>query len=80
MSREEIFALYRLEIDHADSIVAPTPAEAAPACWPETIFPAYYPQTLGTTVLRVITEARRHAGHLDAVLEAYRRPTLARRN
>ena len=66
---EEIFGLYRQEIDHADAIIASLPADAEPAWWPETIFPGLPPKTLRTTVLHVITETACHAGHLDAVCE-----------
>jgi uncharacterized damage-inducible protein DinB len=66
---EEIFALYRREIDHADAIIASRPAEAQPAWWPETIFPGLPPQKLRTTVLHVITETACRAGHLDVVRE-----------
>ena len=66
---EEIFALYRTEIEHADAIIASTPADAGPAWWPETIFPGLPSQTLRTTLLHVITETACHAGHLDAARE-----------
>jgi Protein of unknown function (DUF664) len=66
---EEIIALYRREIDHADAVIASTPADAGPAWWPETIFPGLPPRPLRTTVLHVITETACHAGHLDAVRE-----------
>ncbi len=66
---EEIFALYRQEIDKADAIIASTPADAGAAWWSDAIFPGMPPQTLRTTLLHVITETACHAGHLDAVRE-----------
>ena len=58
---------YRQEIEHADAIISATTPDAAPAWWPEELFPGFRLHTLRQIVLHVITETACHAGHLDAV-------------
>jgi uncharacterized damage-inducible protein DinB len=65
----EVFELYRDEISRADEIVRARRLDAAPAWWPEEIFPGLPAEPLRETVLHVITETATHAGHLDAVRE-----------
>ena len=60
---------YRQEIEHADAIISATTPDAAPAWWPEELFPGFRLHTLRQIVLHVITETACHAGHLDAVRE-----------
>jgi uncharacterized damage-inducible protein DinB len=60
---------YHQEIAHADSIISATAPDAAPAWWPEDLFPGFRLHTLRQIVLHVITETACHAGHLDAVRE-----------
>ncbi|WP_320064604.1 DinB family protein [Micromonospora sp. RTGN7] len=64
-----VFDLYRREAELADAVIAGTGLDAAPAWWPEGIFPGLPPHALRRTVLHVITETACHAGHLDAVRE-----------
>jgi hypothetical protein len=67
---EDVFALYRDEIAHADAIITGTPLDQAPRQpdphWPE--WGVDFPD-LRTVVLWVIKETATHAGHLDAVRE-----------
>jgi Protein of unknown function (DUF664) len=65
---EDIFDLYRQEIDLADAIIATTSLEAAPAWWPN-FFGEWRPHDLRELVLHVIAETACHAGHLDVVRE-----------
>jgi len=64
-----VFDLYRQEIEIANAIIAATPVDAAPAWWPEELFPDWRLDDLRETLLHVITETACHAGHLDAVRE-----------
>lgn len=69
MPAEAVFDLYRQEIELANAVIAATPLDAAPAWWPDEIFPGLPPRALRATVLHVITETACHAGHLDAARE-----------
>jgi len=75
MSAEAVFGLYRQETELANAIIAATPPDAAPAWWPEEIFPGLPPRPARDTILHVITETACHAGHLDAVRELIDRRT-----
>ena len=50
-------------------IIASTPLDAAPAMWPDELWPNWKLQDLRAAILHVITETACHAGHLDAVRE-----------
>jgi Protein of unknown function (DUF664) len=67
---EDIFALYRDEIAHADAIITGMSLDQPPRQpdphWPE--WGVDFPD-LRTVVLWVIKETATHAGHLDAVRE-----------
>jgi uncharacterized damage-inducible protein DinB len=65
---EDVFGLYRREIDLANAIIAATPLETPPATWPEE-WSGWRLRDLRETLLHVITETACHAGHLDAVRE-----------
>ncbi|MBV9280413.1 MAG: DinB family protein [Chloroflexi bacterium] len=65
---EEVFDLYRREIDGANAIIAATPLDAAPAWWPD-FFGSFRFDTLREVILHEIVETACHAGHLDAVRE-----------
>jgi hypothetical protein len=60
---------YRQEIELANAIIASTPLDAAPAMWPDELWPNWKLQDLRAVILHVITETACHAGHLDAVRE-----------
>jgi uncharacterized damage-inducible protein DinB len=66
---ETVFELYRQEIEIANGIITATSVDAAPAWWPEELFPGGRFDDLRETLLHVITETACHAGHLDAVRE-----------
>jgi hypothetical protein len=68
MTTNDVFALYRKEIELADVIIDATALEQAPANWPER-WPNWRFRDLQETMLHVITETAVHAGHLDAVRE-----------
>jgi hypothetical protein len=68
MPPEEVVALYRDEIDHANAIIRATPLEAAPAHWADH-FGSWRLPDLRAILLHVITETACHAGHLDAARE-----------
>lgn len=69
-SAEDIFALYRAEIERSDAVIAATPLDMPPRqpdeWWREAgiDFP-----DLRYIMLHVIAETACHAGHLDAVRE-----------
>ena len=67
-SAEEIFDLYRDEIEHANAIIAATALESPPRqrdeWWGEWEVPDFR-----FILLHVIAETACHAGHLDAVRE-----------
>jgi len=66
---DEVFALYRSEIELADAIISTTALESAPAWWSSELFPGLPERDLHEIVLSVITETACHAGHLDVVRE-----------
>ncbi len=63
---EAVFAAYRDEIDRANTIIAATRLDAAPAWWPADLFGEWRLDDLRDVLLHVITETACHAGHLDA--------------
>lgn len=65
---EDIFDVYRQEIDLADAIITATSLDTAPAWWP-TFFGDWRLRDLRELFLHVITETACHAGHLDVVRE-----------
>jgi hypothetical protein len=69
VSAAEVFDTYRQEIALANAIITATPLDAAPAWWPEDLFPGGTCLDLRETILHVIAETACHAGHLDAVRE-----------
>jgi uncharacterized damage-inducible protein DinB len=69
MSAESVLARYREAVDHANTIIAATSLDAAPAWWPEELWPNWRLGDLREIILHVITETACHAGHLDAVRE-----------
>jgi hypothetical protein len=69
MSAEQVFAVYRREIELSDAIIEATPLDAAPAWWPEDLFGHWRLNNLGEVMLHMITEVATHAGHLDVVRE-----------
>lgn len=68
MSAEDVFALYREEIDRSNAIIGSHPADAAPAGYPDGWPIRRYPD-LRELIVHVIAETATHAGHLDAVRE-----------
>ena len=65
---EEVFGLYRQEIDDANAVIARTSLDTPPARWPEQ-WQDWRAADLREIMLHVITETACHAGHLDAVRE-----------
>jgi len=65
---EGILALYRDEIDRANTVIRATPLEAAPEQWAEH-FGSWRLPDLRAIILHVIVETACHAGHLDAARE-----------
>lgn len=65
---ENIFDLYRKEIDLANAIIASTPLDTMPAWWPD-FFGEWRLHDLRDVLLHVIAETACHAGHLDVVRE-----------
>jgi hypothetical protein len=65
---EDIFDVYRQEIDLANAIITATPLDTAPAWWPN-FFGDWRLHHLREVILHVITETACHAGHLDVVRE-----------
>jgi uncharacterized damage-inducible protein DinB len=65
---EDVFGLYRREIELANTIIAATPLGTPPATWPDE-WSSWRLRDLRETLLHVITETACHAGHLDAVRE-----------
>lgn len=68
-SPEDVFSLYRTEIEHADRIIASTPLESAPRNWPDDLFGDFRLPDLRAVLLHVIGETACHAGHLDIARE-----------
>ncbi|HEY2576202.1 MAG TPA: DinB family protein [Streptosporangiaceae bacterium] len=69
MSAEAVLSLYREQVKRANAIIAATPLNAAPAWWPEEMWPGWRLDDLREIILHAITETACHAGHLDAVRE-----------
>ncbi len=69
MPADAVFDSYRHEIELANAIMGSTPLDAAPAMWPDELWPNWKLQDLRAVILHVITETACHAGHLDAVRE-----------
>jgi hypothetical protein len=67
-SAEEIFGLYRQEIDRANAVFAGATLEAQPAWWPD-FFGNWRLENVREVILHVIAETACHAGHLDVVRE-----------
>lgn len=69
-SAEEVFNLYRTEIEHANDVITFTPIETPPR-QPDPEWGEWGKQfsTLRSVILHVIVETSVHAGHLDAVRE-----------
>jgi hypothetical protein len=65
---EDIFGLYRQEIERANSIMMTASLNAAPAWWP-SFFGTFRLHTVREIMLHVITETACHAGHADVVRE-----------
>ncbi len=66
---EAVFDSYRREIELANAVITSTPLDAAPARWPDELWPNWKLQDLRAVILHVITETACHAGHLDAARE-----------
>lgn len=66
---EEVFALYRRQIELANEVITAASLDAPPAWWPEELFGDFRLHTLREVLLHVITETACHAGHLDAARE-----------
>jgi hypothetical protein len=66
---DDVFTLYRDEIDHANRIITSTPVDSAPLGWPADLFGDFRLPDLRAVMLHVITETACHAGHLDAARE-----------
>ncbi|MBB4938478.1 hypothetical protein FHR32_002783 [Streptosporangium album] len=66
---EDVFDLYRQEIDLANAIITATPLDTPPAWRAPGIFSDWRHHDLREIILHVITETACHAGHLDAVRE-----------
>jgi hypothetical protein len=66
---EDVFALYRREIERANAIIVATSLDTPPAWWPEDLFGSWRLKNLREVLLHVITETAVHTGHLDAVRE-----------
>jgi hypothetical protein len=64
----EIFDLYRQEIDRANAIITTTSLDKTPAWWPD-FFGDWRLRDLRDVILHVIAETACHAGHADVVRE-----------
>jgi Protein of unknown function (DUF664) len=64
-----VFDAYRQQIELANAIITTTALDAAPALWPDELWPTWKLQDLRAILLHVITETACHAGHLDAARE-----------
>jgi uncharacterized damage-inducible protein DinB len=60
---------YRAEIARANSVIAATTPDAAPAKLPSDIWPGMRASTVREIMLHAITETACHTGHLDAARE-----------
>jgi uncharacterized damage-inducible protein DinB len=65
---EDIFGVYRQEIEGANAIITTTPLDTPPAWWPD-FFGNFRLDNLRDIILHVITETACHAGHADVVRE-----------
>jgi hypothetical protein len=65
---DQVFDLYRDQMDRSNAIIAATPLDAEPAWWPP-FFPSFQLENLRQVLLHVLTETSVHAGHLDAARE-----------
>lgn len=65
---QQVFELYRQEIEQANAIIAAMSLDAAPAWWPG-FFGDFRLDSLQDVILHVITETACHAGHADIVRE-----------
>jgi hypothetical protein len=65
---QDIFDLYRQEIDRANTIITATPLNRAPVWWPD-FFGTFRLHDLRDVILHVIVETACHAGHADVVRE-----------
>jgi hypothetical protein len=61
--------IYQRQIELANAVIAATALDAAPAYWPEELWPNWRLHDLREVMLHVITETAVHAGHLDAARE-----------
>lgn len=68
VAAEDVFELYRKEIERANAIITATSLDAAPAWWPD-FFANFRLDDLREIILHVISETACHAGHLDVVRE-----------
>lgn len=64
-----VLEAYRDETALADAVITTTPLDSGPRWWPEDLFGDMPRKDLRQTVLHVLTETARHAGHLDAAAE-----------
>ncbi len=74
-SARDVLALYRSEIELANEIILASSPDAAPARWPDELFPDFRMHDLRELMLHVIAETACHAGHLDAARELIDRRT-----
>jgi hypothetical protein len=68
MSAQDVFDLYRAEIERSNAVIAATPLDAPPAWWPD-FFGTFRLDNLRDVILHVIEETACHAGHADVVRE-----------
>ena len=68
VTAEQVFDLYREQMDRSNAIIEATPLDAEPAWWPD-FFPNFRLEDLRKVILHVLTETAVHAGHLDATRE-----------
>ena len=65
---DEVFALYRAEIERSNAVLATADLDASPAWWPD-FFGDWRLRDNGGVLLHLMTETATHAGHLDAARE-----------
>ncbi|MEQ7127703.1 DinB family protein [Actinopolymorpha sp. B11F2] len=66
---KDVLDNYREEAERANTILAVTSLDAAPAWWPQGQFGDWRLDTVREVVQHVMVETACHAGHLDAVRE-----------
>ena len=66
---KDVLDNYLEEAERANTILAVTSLDAAPAWWPEGQFGGWRLDTVREVVQHVMVETACHAGHLDAVRE-----------